>query len=277
MSTAGADREFVMTEGDFSEIASLALEHTGIVLAEHKKDMVYGRIARRIRHRGFRSFRQYLDYFKANTDEEMSDFVNALTTNLTSFFREPHHFQFIQQKWLPELIKHAPRERRLRIWSAGCSIGQEVYSIAISLKQAGMPASWDCKLLATDLDSNVLDTGRQGIYPAAAIENLSDELRKRYFDLLPSSEIQVKENIRKMVYFKRLNLLRSWPINGPFDAIFCRNVVIYFNKDTQRQLFDRYADLLPTGGHLFIGHSENLHGITQRFESLGHTIYRKIA
>ncbi|ASP40589.1 chemotaxis protein CheR [Bacterioplanes sanyensis] len=265
-----------MTDADFSEVASLAYQHTGIVLAEHKKDMVYGRIARRIRHHKLSSFRQYLDFFKSNTESELSDFINALTTNLTSFFREPHHFNFLQQHWLPKQKSISSSKRRLRIWSAGCSIGQEVYSIAMSLRAAGLPSGWDCKLLATDLDSNVLDTGRRGIYPDSAVAGLPSDILSRFFDRKTNSTVQVKPALQEMVFFKRLNLLEPWPMSGPFDVIFCRNVVIYFDKQTQRNLFDRYADILSTDGHLFIGHSENLHGITQRFESLGQTIYRKI-
>ncbi len=268
-------REFIMTEADFSAIARLALEHTGIVLAEHKKDMVYGRIARRIRARSLSSFSQYIDYLGNHLQDEISEFINALTTNLTSFYRESHHFTFLQQRWLPELLKQ-PNRKRLRVWSAGCSIGQEVYSIAMALKESGMPNNWDCKLLATDLDSNVLDVGRHGRYPVSALESLPAGFEKRYFERISASEVQVIAPLRQMVHFKRLNLLGPWPMNGPFDAIFCRNVVIYFNKETQRQLFDRIADMLPVGGHLFIGHSENLHGISQRFEALGQTIYRKI-
>ncbi|GGY39650.1 chemotaxis protein methyltransferase [Bacterioplanes sanyensis] len=268
-------REFAMTEADFAAIARLALEHTGIVLAEHKKDMVYGRIARRIRARRLSSFTQYIDYLSRHLQDEISEFINALTTNLTSFYRESHHFDFLQRRWLPELLTQSTR-KRLRVWSAGCSIGQEVYSIAMALKEGGIPHSWDCKLLATDLDSNVLETGRAARYPIAALENLPAGLEKRYFERINTKEVQVIPALRNMVFFKRLNLLGAWPMTGPFDAIFCRNVVIYFNKDTQRQLFDRMADMLPLGGHLFIGHSENLHGITGRFEPLGQTIYRKI-
>jgi len=273
----GEIREFLMTDEDFAQIARLAGELTGIVLGGHKRNMVYSRIARRVRAYGFTTFRQYLDYLEKNLDAESTEFINSLTTNLTSFFRENHHFSFLKDTLFPQL-KFANKDRkRLRIWSAGCSIGQEAYSIAITLRQVSFPSDWDIKILATDLDSNVLDTGRAGVYPASHVEGLDAALVKRFF-LLSRDErsVQVKDELRDLVCFKRLNLLESWPVKGPFDIIFCRNVVIYFNKDTQRILFDRYADLLPVGGHLMIGHSENISGITDRFESIGNTIYRKV-
>lgn len=273
----GEVREFLMTDEDFAQIAQLAGNLTGIVLGNHKRNMVYSRIARRVRAHGFSDFRQYLDYLENNMEAESSEFINSLTTNLTSFFREEHHFSFLKETLFPQLRFANKDRKRLRIWSAGCSIGQEAYSIAMTLRQVGFPSDWDIKILATDLDSNVLDTGRSGVYPASDVEGLHPPLVKRFF--LKSRDersVQVKDEIRNLVYFKRLNLLESWPLQGPFDIIFCRNVVIYFNKDTQRVLFDRYADLLPVGGHLMIGHSENLSGVTDRFESLGNTIYRKI-
>jgi chemotaxis protein methyltransferase CheR len=270
-------REFLMTDEDFAQIAHLAGDLTGIVLGNHKRNMVYSRIARRVRAHGYSTFRQYLDYLENNLEAESTEFINSLTTNLTSFFREGHHFSFLNDTLFPQLRFANKDRKRLRIWSAGCSIGQEAYSIAITLRQVGFPSDWDVKILATDLDSSVLDTGRAGIYPASHVEGLEPSVVKRFF-LRSRDErsVQVKDELRDLVYFKRLNLLESWPLKGPFDVIFCRNVVIYFNKDTQRILFDRYADLLPVGGHLMIGHSENISGITDRFESLGNTIYRKV-
>jgi chemotaxis protein methyltransferase CheR len=192
-------------------------------------------------------------------------------------FREPHHFVYLKNELLPELRRLNASSKRLRIWSAGCSIGQEAYSIAITLKQAGFPSDWDIKILATDLDTTVLDSGRAATYPLSHIEDLDEAVVQKFFRKSSDGRsVQVHPGLRKMVHFKRLNLLENWPLKGPMDFIFCRNVVIYFNKETQRQLFDRYAELLPIGGRLFIGHSENLSGVSDRFESLGQTIYRKI-
>lgn len=271
------DREFPMTDDDFRQISRLAGELTGIVLADHKRSMVYSRIARRVRAHNMSTFRQYLDYLDAHLDSEATDFINSLTTNLTSFFREKHHFSFLRETLLPQLRFARKDSKKLRIWSAGSSTGQEAYSIAATLRQVGFPSDWDIKILATDLDSNVLETGKRGVYPISATEGLDQDVLKRFF--LHSKDgrsVQVKDELRAMVHFKRLNLLENWPVKGPFDIIFCRNVVIYFNKDTQRVLFDRFANLLPVGGHLMIGHSENLQGISDRFESLGQTIYRKV-
>lgn len=275
--SASEEREFPMTEADFRQISALAGELTGIVLADHKRTMVYSRIARRVRAHGLHSVREYLDYLEKNMAQEATDFINSLTTNLTSFFREPHHFRFLREQLLPQLRQSHSGGKRLRIWSAGSSTGQEAYSIAATIRQVGFPPDWDIKILATDLDSGVLETGRRGIYPMASIDGLDDSIRKRFFmHSRDGREVHVKDELRQLVHFKRLNLLEPWPLKGPFDVIFCRNVVIYFNKDTQRLLFDRFADLLPAGSHLMIGHSENLSGISNRFASLGQTIYRKV-
>ncbi|WP_370315113.1 protein-glutamate O-methyltransferase CheR [Thalassolituus sp.] len=270
----GDDKEFLMTAGDFDEIAELALKHTGIVLGRHKANMVYGRIARRLRQLGYQCFADYLKFLRENFSQESTNFINLITTNLTSFYREPHHFEYLEKTVIPGLKQKS--DRKVRIWSSGCSIGQEAYTIAFCLGKAAFPSSWDVKILATDLDSNVLDKGRAGIYPADSANSVPQDVFQSY--LMRSKDqknIRVKDSMRNLVHFKRLNLLEQWPMKGQFDVIFCRNVVIYFNRDTQKKLFNRYADFLPVGGHLFIGHSESLNGLTDRFESVGNTIYRK--
>lgn len=269
--------EFVMTAEDFTEIARRAHDMTGIVLGEHKKNMVYSRLARRLRALNLNSFRQYLLYLDNSPGQEVTHFINALTTNLTAFFREYHHFRFLQQTLLPALKFANKERRRLRLWSAGSSTGQEAYSMAMVIRESGFPADWDIRILATDLDSAVLETGKAGVYPVAAVGDVGPERLKRFF--LRSRDgktVQVRDELRSLVYFKRLNLLESWPLKGPFDVIFCRNVMIYFNKDTQRILLDRFASVLAPGGHLLIGHSENIAGLTDRFEALGQTMYRKV-
>jgi len=271
------EREFPMTVDDYNSIVKLSAEYTGIALNESKKNMIYSRLARRIRDLKLKNFTEYISYLTKHKDDELSDFVNTITTNLTSFFRESHHFDYLSSKVISELKRKHQTDQRIRIWSAGCSSGQEPYSIAMSLQRAGFPSSWDVKILATDLDSNVLQKGKTAIYDQEDIDGVDEKYIKGY--ILQSdknSDIRIKDTIRKYVTFKRLNLFEPWPMKGPFDVIFCRNVVIYFDKPTQRQLFDKYADMLDVGGYLFIGHSENLHGICDRFEHLGHTIYRKI-
>lgn len=269
-------KEFPMTADDFKRIANLAGRYTGIVLGDHKQDMVYGRVARRVRKLDLNDFSSYLDFLEANTQKELSNFINVITTNLTSFFRENHHFEYLQTTVLPELRRKNSVTKRLRIWSAGCSKGMEPYSISMTLLKFGIPSDWDVKILATDLDSEVLDTAREAIYSSTEVDGLEESTVKNYFQRGTAKDVKVKDKARQFIHFKRLNLLESWPMNGPFDFIFCRNVVIYFDKPTQKVLFDRYADMLSVGGYLFIGHSENLHGITDRFESMGNTIYRKV-
>jgi chemotaxis protein methyltransferase CheR len=271
------NKEFPMTDKDFQRIAELAGRYTGIVLGDHKRDMVYGRIARRVRKLNLFSFTHYLDYLEANTTQELSCFINVITTNLTSFFRENHHFDYLEKTVLPELRKKNATAKRLRIWSAGCSSGQEPYSIAMTLLKASMPSDWDIKILATDLDSDVLAKAKQAVYSIADVDGLNDATIKGSFQHSSNNkEVKIKEKVSKYIHFKRLNLLENWPMSGPFDVIFCRNVVIYFDKPTQKILFNRYADMLSIGGYLFIGHSENLNGVSNRFENIGHTIYRKV-
>ncbi|MCG8613484.1 MAG: chemotaxis protein CheR, partial [Pseudomonadales bacterium] len=271
-------REFPMTDANFARIASLASDHTGIVLGPHKRDMIYGRLARRMRALRLQNFDQYCDVLAQDRSPELSNFINAITTNLTSFFRESHHFEFLQDTVLPQLKITNRASKRIRIWSAGCSTGEEPYSLSITLNESVDLKSWDAKILATDLDSNVLQHGSNGVYDIQRIENMAEERKRKWFlkDPQRPDVVKVKPVLQDSIRFKRLNLLEAWPMKGSFDVIFCRNVVIYFSKDTQRVLFDRYADILSDGGYLFIGHSETLHRVTDRFRSLGKTIYQKI-
>lgn len=276
-----SDREFPMTESDFEHIKDLAKQRTGIELGEHKKEMIYSRIVRRIRVLGFTDFRRYLNYLEENPEAELTNFINSITTNLTSFFRESHHFDYLKGTVIPALLNEKKSTRRIRIWSAGCSTGEEPYSIAMTLHSGLNKDQWDAKILATDLDTNVLAHGRAGVYSTERIGGLDPDLVKKYFvggsRGVNGDTMEVKDTLKSLITFNRLNLLGDWPMKGRFDVIFCRNVVIYFSKDTQRELFDRYANMLEPNGYLFIGHSESLHGVSKRFESVGRTIYRKVA
>ncbi len=276
-----ADREFPMTDTDFAFIRKLARERTGIELGDHKKEMIYSRIVRRIRNLELQTFAQYCDYLVENGETELTPFMNAITTNLTSFFREPHHFEFLAKTVVPEMRKRNSASRRLRIWSAGCSTGEEPYSIAMTLQDHLGSDQWDARVLATDLDTNVLNHGRNGIYAHERMSGMEQDRLKKYFQMQRGAKAEdtryrAKDALRDMITFNQLNLLERWPMKGPFDTIFCRNVVIYFSKDTQKTLFDRYAEILVPGGYLFIGHSESLHGVSKRFEPLGRTIYRRV-
>lgn len=273
---AEPDREFAFGDRDFQEIRQLVARHTGINLSDAKRDMVYGRLSRRLRALGLRSFAEYCRRIKQGDEAELVKFTNAITTNLTSFFREPHHFDYLSRTLLPDLLQHKATPR-LRIWSAGCSTGEEAYSLAMTVQES-VPSDWDVKILATDIDSNVVERARQGIYPLERVEGLSKTRLRRWVRRGKGDKaalVRMAPALRDMITFKTLNLMHEWPMRGPFDFIFCRNVVIYFNKDTQRELFQRFADYLPADGHLFIGHSESLHKVSDRFRLLGQTIYRK--
>lgn len=273
-----SSREFPMSDKDFAFIRDMAREHTGIMLSDHKRDMVYSRLVRRLRAIGLSTFTQYCRYLEQNLALELTPFINSITTNLTAFFREKHHFDFLLNKALPEIKNSNLRSRRIRIWSAGCSTGEEPYSISMTVKQASFDRGWDVKILATDLDSNVVKHAKQGVYLENRVEGIDSGLIDRFFrrgSIAGDGKLSVKDEVRDLVTFNQLNLMNAWPMKGKFDVIFCRNVIIYFSKETQRALFDRYADLLHDGGYMIIGHSESLHGVSKRFESLGKTIYRK--
>lgn len=270
------EREFFMSDEDFDHLRKLAYQYTGIVLGEHKRDMLYGRLVRRLRALSLPDFKSYRDHLEADS-QELSKFINSITTNLTSFFRERHHFEFLAETVCAELNHSSAR--RIRGWSAGSSTGEEVYSIAITLREnLGIPLT-DCKLLATDLDSKVLETGAQGVYQMDRIESLSVSQRKKWFmhDRNHPDIVKVKPSLQELVNFKRLNLLERWPMKGPFDFIFCRNVMIYFDQKTQIQLINGFSNLLKPNGYLFIGHSETMHKSIDQFAPIGKTIYQKIS
>ncbi|ALG68546.1 CheR family methyltransferase [Beggiatoa leptomitoformis] len=269
------EREFRFTRQDFDLLRELVNEETGISLSDHKQEMLYSRLSRRLRVLKIDSFTSYYNLLRAGNTEELIHFVNAVTTNLTAFFREPYHFEYLAKNVLPDLRIKNLATRRIRIWSAGCASGEEAYSIAMVVKET-MPQGWDVKILATDLDSNVLQKADKGIYEEDRLNGLSPERLRRWFKKGVGSyagRVIVVPELKEMILFKQLNLMDSWPIHGPFDLIFCRNVVIYFNKETQKVLFSRFADVLGADRYLFIGHSENLFQLSQRFRLLQRTMY----
>jgi chemotaxis protein methyltransferase CheR len=272
-------REFIFTDRDFECIRELVTQNTGIYLADHKKDMVYGRLSRRLRKLRLTEFAEYCDVVRRGDGKELGELVNAITTNLTSFFREPHHFDYLSKTVFPELIASQSSARKIRIWSAGCSTGEEPYSIAIIAHERGLcDRQWDVDILATDIDSSVLQTAAHGIYDSERVGKMANERLKRWFHRGTGANVgrvKVKRSLQKIVDFRQLNLMEPWPMEKPFDIIFCRNVTIYFDKTTQRELFNRFADILVDGGWLFIGHSESLFRVCDRFYPMGQTIYRK--
>ncbi len=272
-------REFDFSDKDFRFIVNLVGRSTGIVLKEHKKDMVYGRIVRRLRATGLNSFSDYCALLQgADGEEEMGNFVNAVTTNLTSFFRESHHFEHLRDEVLKPFFEMPSAHGRLRMWSAGCSSGMEAYSMAMTLLDAGEGklAGRDAKILATDIDTNMLLRGKEGIYPLSEGNKIPRQYIGKYaMRDAGNQQVVMKEIIKRHVSFKPLNLLKEWPMKGMFDVIFCRNVVIYFDKETQREMFARMAKLQPGGAYLYIGHSENLHNVTDQYALIGRTIYQR--
>lgn len=274
-----SEREFHYTEHDFQIVRELVSEQTGIHLTDAKKDLVYGRLSKRIRKLGLFSFEEYINYVKREDAGELINFINAITTNLTSFFRESHHFDYLTNRLIPKLIESNDSNRKIRIWSAGCSTGEEPYSIAMSVLSAmrNLP-NWDIKILATDLDTNVIETAKNGIYPIERLKGLSDALKKQWFMNGKGKNagfVKVSKELQEIITFRPLNLMNTWPMKSTFDVIFCRNVVIYFDKATQRILFDRFAKILNNDGTLFIGHSESLFKVSTRFKAIGNTIYQK--
>lgn len=271
--------DFEFTDADFQNVRKIVHKSTGINLSEAKRDMVYSRLARRLRQLNLQRFSEYLSYISGgDAGDELIEFTNAITTNLTSFFRENHHFEHLAESALPDLIKRNADRRRIRIWCCAASTGEEPYSIAMVVKEV-MPkyGGWDIKILATDLDTNVLETAKNGVYNESLTKDISDSRRRRFFLKGSGSnqgDFMVRPELKELITFKKLNLIESWPLGGPLDIIFCRNVVIYFNKDTQRVLLDRFAELMAPEGHLYMGHSESLNKISDRFELIARSMYR---
>ncbi len=272
----------LLGDSDFEFLREFVLEHCGISLGEHKRQLVQGRLLRRLRALGLKEFSSYCELLRTDPLSEFGELASAISTNVTSFFREVHHYDLLVNDLLPRWLAQKRREGdRLRIWSAGCSTGEEPYALAMVLAEAieqHGASGVDAKILATDLSPRALETARRGVYPLDRLGGISDEHRRRWM-LRGLGEYEglarVHSRLRELVTIQPLNLLHDWPMKGRFDAIFCRNVVIYFNQPTKQRLFRRFAQLLPVGGYLFLGHSETLHGVNDEFESVGRTVYRK--
>lgn len=275
-----AVREFEFTDRQFDLVRALIRSQVGISLHSGKKNMVYSRLVRRIRKLGCASFDEYLGLVEAGDPDELVGFVNALTTNLTHFFREKHHFDALGRELLPQLLTQLSSRKRLRIWSSACSTGQEPYSIALTLSDHfERLRGWDARILATDIDTRVLEHARAGVYPVDLLEQIPQGYRKRWLRKGKggnTGSFQFAPEIRSLVTFNRLNLLGEWPMKGPFDVIFCRNVLIYFDKPTQAELLARFEQLLIPGGYLMLGHSERITEPGSELKFIGRTIYRRV-
>ena len=280
MTTAAPMNDFKLTDRDFDFLRNLVYKEVGIVLADHKRNMLYSRLTRRLRALKLKDFKQYCDYLGDHLDEEIGELVNAVTTNLTAFFRESHHFDYLKENVLEEIAENAD-EKKLHIWSAGCSTGAEPYSIAMVVANfLEKNAGWDAKILATDIDTNMLQRGRAGIYRMDDLKAIPKDYQKFItIDKTKGEErIIMKDKLRNLITFNPLNLLASdWPMKQKFDVIFCRNVVIYFDKPTQKVLFKRYHQNMKDRSWLFVGHSESLHNVSDDFKLLSRTVYERVA
>ena len=265
----------------YHKITKFVYDHARITLGENKMELIRARLGKIIRQKNMSGYRAYYKWMSEDkTGEAVREVMNAVATNLTAFFRENKHFDYLANQLLPSFARSG--ERRLRAWSAGCSTGQEVYTIAMTILE-NLPqadSQYDIKLLATDIDTDVVRTGATGIYSQDAVKGIPDALLRRYFQ--PGATDQrgrpgwkVGEELRRLVSFRFLNLFSQWPFRGRFDFIFCRNVMIYFDRPTQEQLLNRYWEQLRPGGTLFIGHSESLNGINHQYEYVLPTIYRR--
>ncbi|MFT4248845.1 MAG: CheR family methyltransferase [Pseudomonas sp.] len=274
--TSVDSREFEFADRDFRRVCDLIYQRAGIALAPAKRDMVYGRLSRRLRALGLRSFRDYLDRLEASSDanEEWQSFTNALTTNLTSFFREPHHFDKLHE----ELRRHAGRAP-LKLWCCAASTGEEPYSIAITACEAFGTLNPPVRILATDIDTQVLETAARGVYPIERIATLDTAVKRKYFQRgsgANEGKCRVVPALRQLVEFRQLNLLATrYDVGGPFAALFCRNVMIYFDKSTQRDILSRLVLHLGEDALLYTGHSENYLHAADLIQPCGRTLYRR--
>ena len=286
--TAEPDRRAPHGAGDLAlrpreldRLRDLVYRHTGILLGGQKRDLVYNRVSRRLRALSLTSFSDYCDRVEAEEGSELEELINAITTNVTAFFREPHHFELLTRELLPAIAAERRGERRLRAWCAGCSSGEEPYSLAMTIAESGLfERGWDVKILATDIDTEILGRAASGVYPRERMEGVSPERERRWFLRGTGGNEglrRVRPELRERITFRQLNLVGPrWPMSGPFDFVFCRNVAIYFDRPTQELLFQRYWELLdPSHGHLFVGHSESLANQQDLFRSCGNTVYRK--
>jgi chemotaxis protein methyltransferase CheR len=273
-----AQREFDFSDADFQALSKIAYEHAGIVLPDAKKNLLYGRLSRRLRTLGLPSFEDYRQYLNENSGEELQLFVNALSTNHTKFFREQHHFEHFVTAVVAPFLAANPTGGRLRIWSAGCSSGEEPHTIALILHaEIKDLASRDVRILATDIDTEVLRKAAQGVFSAEAVSAVPAKYRGP-LGKADGDNVAIDRKVCSLISFGHLNFMDDgWPMRGPFEAIFCRNVMIYFDGPTKTKLVDRFTDLLRVGSWLYIGHSESLLGSHPRLKLAGRTIYRRTA
>jgi len=265
-------REFKFTAQDFKRVQKLIYDHAGISLSESKQELVYSRLSRRLRATGIRSFEEYLSLLENDDEAEWESFTNALTTNLTAFFREAHHFQLLSE----QMRKHRGSDP-FAIWCSAASTGEEPYSIAMTAVDTFGTFTPPVTIIATDLDTNVLETGKAGIYPENRVDKMDPDMVKRFFLRGTGKQegyVRVRKELRDLITFRQLNLLdKNWPLRSQLDVIFCRNVMIYFDKATQLEILRKFVPLLRHDGLLYAGHSESFYHADAYFKLRGKTVY----
>lgn len=265
-----------ITDQEFREMVSFVYKKYGIDLTK-KRQLIEGRLSHTLKTKGINSFSQYMELLhKDASGEEMHTFLNKITTNHSYFARENDHFEFLIQSAIPQLEK--TRRGELRIWSAGCSAGQEPYNIAMAMDQyfGSRKSQWDTTILATDISMNVLNKAKAGIYPADNLNGLPPQWKNRYFDRLPNGDYQVVEKIRREVVYRPFNLMEPFSYKKPFDIIFCRNVMIYFDAETTNRLVEKFYQATAEGGYLFIGHSEAVDKRNTQYAYLRPAVYQRL-
>lgn len=272
-------KNFILEDGDFNRLRDIVYNEAGIKLSDVKKILMQSRLMKRLRELKLESFSDYYDYLIENYEEEKINFINLITTNKTDFFRENDHFEFMKSTLLPEYERRGIKE--IRIWSAGCSTGEEPYTIGmVASDYFNTRRSPEILILATDIDTQVLQKAKNGIYPEEHLATVDPKYIRNYFVKGTGENeglYRVGDSLKEIVYFRRLNLLQDeYPMKKQFDIIFCRNVIIYFDRDTQRKLFGKFYNYLKDDGYLLIGHSENITSITDKFVLAGRTIYKKV-
>lgn len=283
MSTGTAERTTLeggvpnrLTDQEFATFQRLTLEATGIQIGENKRSMIYSRFARRLRLKKMSSFSDYLALIGSPSSPEHDFFINTVTTNLTFFFREANHFEYLADTVLPQIAAEGRPGRKLKVWSSASSSGQEPYSLAMVLADSAAIAGWTSRLLATDIDTDMVNRTREGIYAEGELRGLDDARKRRWLEKTTDGRYQVSNQLREMLICKQLNLFHRWPIKPPVDIIFCRNVLIYFDRPDQLKIVENFHRLQEPGDYLFLGHSESSREILSLYKPVSNTVYRRI-